>query len=227
MEQTEQQEIAEKIKDGEYFKDARAWYTTLYISQVSERSAFLLCAVLAGLVFLIGGLSLMDLMPINARERMIMRNERMDSTITSIHRLKEPGAPLNIAFKKFFVTNYVFMRESYRFADYPTYSAFVKEHSTANPRSYAALLGTIGERQVTLTGIKINTKVEPAQATVTYVTNFKKVQGGVQTAWTATLSFYYTKVSVNEVDDPVTGNPKLEIVDPAFNVVSYSVAQSR
>lgn len=240
MEQAEEQEIAQKIKDGEYFKDARGWYTALYISQVSERSAFLLFAVLAGLVFLIGTLSLMDLMPINERERLIMRNDRMDGTISSVHRLKKPGAPLNIALKKFFVTNYVFMRESYRFQDYPTHSAFVKEHSdpttyakyladhgTENPRSYATLLGRVGERQVTITGVKIDTKTEPATAIVNFNTDFKKVKGGTQTAWTATLSFYYTKVSVNEVVDQATGNPKLEIVDPAFNVVSYSVVQGR
>ena len=78
-----------------------------------------------------------------------------------------------------------------------------------------------------ITDVKINSKVEPHVATVRYTTDFKKVTGGTRTAWTATLSFYYTKVSVNEVPDPATGETKFDIEDPAFNVVSYSVAQNR
>jgi type IV secretory pathway component VirB8 len=240
VEPNEQQEIAKKMASGEYFRDARAWYSTLYISPVAERSAFLVLACLAGLVFFIGALSLMDLMPINERKRIIIPNQNMDNTSASVMRLREQGTPLNLSLKKFLAANYVYMRESYRAADYQKHLAFIKEHSdpaafnqywaeagTDNPRSYATLLGRIGERHVQITSVQINSKVEPHVATVQYVTDFKKVKGGTQTAWTATLSFYYTKVSVRELVNPTAGSSKLDIVDPAFNVVSYSVVQSR
>lgn len=237
--ESEQKEIAQKMAHGEYFQDARSWYTTLYIAPIAERSAFLVIAALAGIVSFVAILSVLDLLPITERERIIITSNRMDDTLVAVAPLREQGKPLNSALKKFFAANYVFKRENYRAMDYAKDVAFIQAHSdpavwnqyvttssTQNPRSYASMLGRVGERTVQITDVQVNSKVEPNVATVKYVTDFKKVTGGTQTSWTATLSFYYTKVSIHEAPNP-SGKPELQIEDPVFNVVSYTVAQSR
>ncbi|MFZ4126214.1 MAG: VirB8/TrbF family protein [Rickettsiales bacterium] len=240
MEPADQQDVAQKIASGDYYRDARAWYSTLYISPIAERGVFLLMAGLAMLVLLFGALSVVDLLPIVARERIIITNQRMDDTQTLISPLRAEGKSTNASLKQFYAASYVYMRERYRAADYAKNLAFVEEHSDPatlryfletqgpdNPDSYAVRLGSVGERTVEITDVSINTKVQPPIATVQFVTDFKNVTGGSRTAWTATLSFYYTKVSLTEVVNPSTGSSRLKIVDPAFNVVSYEVARSR
>lgn len=240
MDDSQHQDVARKLEAGEYYTDARSWYTALYVAPVSERSGFLVIAALAGIVFFIGVLSLVDLMPISERERIIIANPRMDSTRVKLSPLREKGVSINTSMKKFFAANYVYMWESYRFPEYQRNFNFIKEHSdpTAfnqyllavgpeNPRSYPRILGQVGERTVQIVDIQLNTKVEPNVATVRFLTDFKKVTGGTQSAWTATLSFYYTKVSLNEVEGDPSGESKLSIEDPVFNVVSYSVVPNR
>ncbi|MBN8542933.1 MAG: type IV secretion system protein [Alphaproteobacteria bacterium] len=240
MEPAEQQDVAQKIASGEYYRDAREWYSALYISPIAERGVFLLMSGFAALVLLFGALGFMDLLPIVARDRIIITNQRMDETKTSISPLRAQGKSTNVSLKQFYAASYVYMRERYRAADYAKNLAFVEAHSDPatlqyfletqgpeNPDSYAVRLGAVGERTVEITGVSINNKVQPPIATVQFVTDFKNVTGGSRTAWTATLSFYYTKVSLTEVVNPSTGKSRLKIVDPAFNVVSYSVVRNR
>lgn len=239
MESAEQQNVAQKMASGDYYHDARAWYSALYISPIAERGVFLLMALLAGLVVLFGVWGVTDLLPIVVHKRIIITNHRMDETRTSISSLRAPNKSTNASLKHFFIINYVYMRERYFAADYAKNLAFVEAHSDPttlryfretqgidNPDSYVAMLGNIGERTVEITGITINNDIQPPVATVQFVTDFKNVTGGSRTAWTATLSFYYTKASLTEMVNPSTGTSRLKIVDPAFNVVSYSVARN-
>ena len=230
---SEQQEVAELVRSGRYFDEAKAWYRTLYISPISERSFFLLIAVLAGLIGLMALMAVHSLLPLSEQPGLLVRNGDIDQRVMSLHGLRPRGNAMNPALEKFFVMQYVASRESYSPADYATDSAFVRAHSdanvlaqynavygAANPRSPANILGSTGKRIVTLGEAVGHLRKQPHTATVKFSTELQGVGVNAKTQWTATLSYYYSPLLT------MPGQDGLLVKDPQFKVVSYVATQT-
>ncbi len=80
--------IAESIRSGKYFTEARGWFETVYISPVSERSFFLIIAILAGFTALFGIVAMSRLLPITKREAVLVyagaRPEEVQMSLVSL-----------------------------------------------------------------------------------------------------------------------------------------------
>ena len=232
---SEQQEVADLIRSGRYYAEARDWYKTLYIGPISERSFFLLIAGLAAAISLLALLAVHSLLPLTWRPGLIVYNHDVDGQRPSLGVLQPHGASMNGSIEKFFVMQYVVARESYQPTDFAADSAFVRAHSTpevanqyaalygpANPRSPANVLGSSGKRVVTLGDIAVRRGSKmPRQVTVKFSTALQGVGVEAKTQWTATLSYYYSPLLTKE------GGPQgLLVKDPQFKVVSYAVTQT-
>ncbi len=162
--------IAESIRSGRYFSEARGWYQAVYIGAISERTFFLIIAVLAGFVACVSILSLVRLMPITTRPAVVIPvTERFDEVLRHMAPLRGGTKDAATAVEEFFVLQYVLARESYgaqgfqanvRFvrgqSDPATYNAYAQEQDVSNPQSRAALLGQEGQRVITLQSIQVN-----------------------------------------------------------------------
>ena len=235
--------IAESIRSGKYFTDARGWFESIYIGPVSERSFFLIIAVLAGLIALFGFVSISRLMPLTRHEPILIRaGERPEEVTASLVPLAPHHAEQNPAITEFFLTRYVQMRESFdartfladaRFVQAQStpqaYAAFVQAYNPQNPQSPFAPLGDLGQRFVTVDSIKQvrlkNAQPGQGEAVVAFSTETESVSNPTTTKWTATIDYIYTGLETKVVVDPTTKQQDLEVTDPHFQVVNYVLSQ--
>lgn len=223
------------IKSGAYFEQSRKWYQALYIGPISERSFFLIVAILAGLVAIIAFFAVLGLLPITARPPLVLRTEQMDVAVPDITHMRERGQPVNEAMLEFYIGAYVQLRESYAVASYESNYAFVHTHSDAataaayaaafgreNPRSPANLLGENGARYVEVQSIDTDKSTDPMTAKVSFSTElFGTSTPSAKTQWTATIQFYYSDLAVIENPDGTTTTQ-----EPVFQVVKYDLQQA-
>ena len=64
----ESAKISQMIENGDYFKNARRWYTTRYMSIIPERIFFIVLTSIAIASGLVALLALLLLMPLTPRE---------------------------------------------------------------------------------------------------------------------------------------------------------------
>ena len=233
-------EIAEMIRSGTYYEESRAWYDTVYIGPISERSFFLLIASLGCLVALVAFFALMAFLPLTDRVGILIATTRIDETIPNVVPIKENGSSPNTALMRFWIANYVTKREGYAADSYESNYNFVVGQSDAAvgqeynarysrevPQSPAAILGKVGRRVVTITNIRLDDKAAPKKATVEFSTDIQGYAESRRTNWTAVLQFQYTDLLVAQVRDPATGKETLKTQDPKFQVVGYALTQAK
>jgi type IV secretion system protein VirB8 len=228
--------LAESIRSGKYFEESRRWFRTVYIGPVSERTFFLVIAVLSALVAFGAVSALVSLMPLHERKRVLLyANERQNETVTSLVALKSPGASLNTAIKEFYVTSYVKARETYFASTYlsnaryiqqqssdAVYAAYLAQQDVSNPTSPAAMLGRMGQRILTIHSVNVSS----SSATIKFSTDIVGAEGDHKTRWTARMDFGYTGMDVGEQKNPETGEIELKTTDPKFQVVKYELEQN-
>ena len=230
----ETKEVAQLIRNGDYFSDACAWYQTVYIRQIADRAFFLLIGISALLIGGIAILAFFDLLPIVDHHPTLIANPRIDTQQLSIRPLKEKNESIDAAMQRFFITSYIEKRESYRLrggdlakafvaahSDPVSLQAYLNEISPQNPKSIAAMVGQGNERIAIAGEIEVNEKVEPHVAQANYWV-YDIVNGQfVRTQHRATMGFYFTPVGVKEVVDKDTGETIIQTEEPQFQVVQY------
>ncbi len=233
----EQQEVAELVRSGAYFDEARAWYQALFIGPISERTFFLIIAILAGLVGIAGIVAVVSLLPITERPAVMVANARLDETALDLIRMRKQYEPVNPAMRKFYIKQYIERRESYDAVRYPKHYAFIHAHSDdptfaaysdtynpENPQSFLNVLGERGRRWADVRSVEVNEAVEPKVATVRFSTETLVNEMSTITQWTAVIGFYYSDLAVTPVVDPATGELSTQTQEPVFQVVSYVLA---
>lgn len=233
--------IAESIRSGAYFVQARAWYGALYIGPISERTFFIIIAFLAVLVAFFSVSGMMRLLPITDRNPVLVyATDRPDDVYMSLLPLAKVREPVSPAILQFFVTQYVIAREGYysqtfaanaRFvraqSDVNAYNAYATAYSPTNPQSPMASLGEFGQRLVTVYSVQISPIVEgKGTANVIFSAETRGGEVSSTTNWTAKLDYIYKELITKPIDNPKTGNQDLQIIDPQFQVVNYVLQQN-
>ncbi len=228
--------LAESIRNGSYFSKARGWYQVMYIGPVSERSLFLLIAILSVFVGIFSTIAVMRLMPLTSRDGILVpAPTRLDDVQVSLIKLADKGEAVDPAVMRFFVMQYVAARESYTAEDFTVNSRFVRAHSDAatynayaeaytlaNPESPFAALGDIGQRQLQFEAVRVSKLREGrGSAEITIATQATVAEESQSQRFTARLDFTYSGLASEVVDDPKTGQPILKLGDPQFQVVNY------
>ncbi|MFM9889373.1 MAG: VirB8/TrbF family protein [Rickettsiales bacterium] len=233
-------QLAEMIRSGAYYKESRAWYAALYIGPISERSFFLLVAMLASFVALFGIIAMTSLLPLTSRPGIVIRSDRPDDVVPHVQRIKPTGAPIEPAMERNLIALYVKMRESYEYSHYtsnyafivahsdqPTAAYFAKQYSSTNPQSLAAQLGYNGQRLLFIDSVVIDDKVEPRTATISWRSELINLAvSTIPARGTTRLQYYYTPMVVTPGTDEA-GRPITTTQDPQFQVVSYDIIPAR
>jgi type IV secretory pathway component VirB8 len=235
----EQDEVAALMRSGKYYEEARSWYRSLYIGPISERSFFLLISGLAILTAFIGFIGVMMISPVRETVPMLIKTNQPDVEYPLTSALRSAGEPVDVALERFFVMQYVGSRESYDAKSYAQDSAFVRAHSdpttanaysavygSANPRSPVNVLAQTGKRQVVMLGVEMPrtppVQGQPQTAIVKFSTELVGIGVPAKTQWTATVSYYYSPLTIAEQPD----SEELQVKDSQFQVVSYAVSQT-
>ncbi|MFZ4541903.1 MAG: VirB8/TrbF family protein [Rickettsiales bacterium] len=233
--------VAESIRSGKYFAESRAWFNAVYIGPISERTFFLLIAVLSVLVTIFALSALSSLLPLTPKAPILIRSgERSDEVQLSLVPIEKSKADSNPALAKFFVLRYVQARESYIFQSFSANALFIRSQSNegayaiyasaynpANPESPFANLGENGQRLVSLRSVRNNFTGTGGTAEVEFTVETRAVDEPSKTKWTAKLEYLYTGMTTEPVKNAETGKQELKISDPQFQVVNYVLEQTK
>lgn len=233
--------IAESIRTGRYYEEARSWYSAVYIGPVSERTFFLLVAILSTVVALAAISAAFSLVPLTTKPAIIVpASDRADEVVMSLVQLRESKADIDDSMKEFFVTRYVTSREGYAAASYAinsnfvraqsdegTYTDYAEHYLLPNPQSPAGILGANGMRIVTIKSVDVGGRGKTGTAKVKFSTELKGVDDPTKTQWTAKLDFNYTDLKAETVTNPETHKKELKVTDPQFQVVKYVLTQDK
>ena len=236
----EQEMVNESIGSGEYFQQSRAWYNEMFLAPIAQSNLFKLSAVLSCFAALVGLVSCMAILPVTERVTIPVSTPNIDSTAAHSVHLAQKGKSADQTILGFFVKEYVLRRESYSFHSYRKNRAFVKSHSdpitfkkydaifgARNPKSPAAILGERGERIVRIQRYTLKPNLQPPVAVVDFEISIRGKEKLPKSYWTASFSFYYDSLEVEEQTNPETGELELATQDPVFNVVKYVVSEKK
>lgn len=106
--------IAERIKSGKYFTDARDWYAQKYLYPFNERAILGIVAIFFAICIVVSATNLYLLFPISKEEPLILANDDVlnDKSILKEVMEKDTDIP-QIAVSRYLVKYYVTLRESY------------------------------------------------------------------------------------------------------------------
>ncbi len=112
-------EIAEAVKDGSYFSDARSWYGSKYIFPLVERSYFILICIAAFLILLLSFSTYKDIQPLKKEIPMLVNIPDTSEEYARIRKLarNENIVDTNIILMKFLSSRYIKAWESYDYKD--------------------------------------------------------------------------------------------------------------
>lgn len=122
--------IQEYIKSGEYYTDARKWYSFKYIAPLSQRSFLILACGIFTILLTVTCLNINMLLPVNEKISYLIRsNAEKQATVinTKESALRDPyNSVANIMLK-----NYVRQREEYNYDTLKQQFIFIKNSSTS------------------------------------------------------------------------------------------------
>ncbi len=110
----EQMLIAEKVRSGEYFREARSMYDLSVHDPMADRYLYVFVTALSLLIFLIAFIAAQELYPLQRSIPFIVKTDDIVDELPRIHNLiTKSGESPSDAVLRFLVDNYVIFREEY------------------------------------------------------------------------------------------------------------------
>ena len=221
-------EVAEKVRTGEYFREARNIYDLMVHDAMAERYMYMLVTAVGVVIFLVAVVASRALYPLQTSVPFAFSADNLVEELPRITSLLSyKGEDPSEALLNFMVKNYVSFREGYDIDTFDRNSNGIKSQSspevfdvyqrqvdTANPESPLALYQRHSKRKITILSTKrlydqdFGMEVT-FEAAVESKTDIKK------TLWQANIAFNYSGVALDQ---------KTEKVKPVtFTVTDYRV----
>jgi type IV secretion system protein VirB8 len=106
-------EIAEKIRDGSYYSDAREWYMRHYLYPIGERTFMIIIAAVMCITFALSASNIKSLMTENEVIPFPINVENSTDYFSFIKPLAQGSEGTQEAVAKYLVTDYLKTREEY------------------------------------------------------------------------------------------------------------------
>lgn len=122
--------VQEYIKSGEYFSDARKWYSSKYVVPLSSRSLLLLACIMFATLLTIICINIDILLPVNEKINYLIKSgAEKQATITNTKQsaLRDPYSSV----ANIMLENYVKQREEYNYDLLKQQFVFIKNSSTS------------------------------------------------------------------------------------------------
>lgn len=235
------QEIAQLVRSGEYYKQARAWYTTKYMLVLSERFFFIVLTTIAGLTMFFAVIGLIGLMPINEQVPFYYYSRDISRELPLMQPLrKNKLESINNAVRRFYVSKYVENRENYilsklqaqfkmiqKHSDEAAFAAYRRFIDPSNPRSPITLYQRNKTKEVQITNVYIIPDRQPGRynAAVDFTTTVKSMGTETRGVWQAQLLFSYQDLTVDQTEEK--SDKPLKVTPMKFSVLEYTARELR
>lgn len=230
------------LEEAGYFEHARQWYSTVYLSIISERYFFIALTTIAMLTGLISLFSLIQLMPLSPRVPFIYEATNAYEEIPIIKPIKTHRTQdINDALRRFFVSEYIKRREGYTSNSVGARINFVRNHSSKeafaryaaymdvrrNPRSpvqelgiYFTRVAQLGSTQYIITPVQ--GRPNYYRVNIPFIVNLYGGPATQTTNYRADIEFFYKDLIVEQTKDMEEDSP-FEITPMRFLVTDYRV----
>ncbi len=207
-------EIAEKVRTGEYFREARSMYDLAVHDPMAERYLYIAITAIAGMILFVAVIAARGLYPLSSAVPFIVNSNNIVDDLPRISMLAYKGEDPSAAMLRFLVNNYVTFRESYDIESFDRNISGIRSQSTEgvfrefqqaidprSPDSPIALYQRHSRRSIRV----VSSKRLPEQNAmeVTYEAIVEGPTGIKTTMWQATIDFEYNGVTLDEETDKV------------------------
>lgn len=201
-------EVAEKIRSGEYFREAEKAYHYLYHDPMSERYMFLGISIFSLLISLLALIAVNLLYPLNQDVPFIYNADDITNEAPSIRLIGHTKEDPNLRMKRFLVESYVRQREEYNIDMLERSASVVRSQSTdevfveyqrlLNPNNPESPI-TKYQRQATRTVDILSSRLVAAdQMEVTFDAYVNSPAGLKKTLMRANITFRFDDIEVNQ-----------------------------
>lgn len=220
------QKIAEKVKSGEYFHEARLMYDDAVHDPMVERYWYLLITVLSAVILFIALGALQSLYPLKTPVPFIYSTQDIVEDLPRINSLVvNKGEAPGEAMLRFLAGNYVSFRESYDIETFDrningirsqstqeVFDAFQRAIDTRNPESPITLYQRHSKRSITIVSFQRRSETE---ADVVFEALVSGRGPAKKSRWQANIAFSYSGIAL----DDETGKVKpLSFIVTGYNV---------
>lgn len=221
-------EITAGVHSGEYFREARSWYSAIYHTPLAERCYFIVVMLLALATTVIASLSVVNLLPLNPSVPFTIMSKNGLGEVPKIIGLAEPGEAENPALMRYFISNYVMLREGYDVEKLQLNVNTVKSQSApdlyasyrnfmnpANPKSPITRYERHTRRDIKIADTTVRTLKKPMTATVVFDAIERSGSTQRKIRYQADITFRYSDLTVDQ---------ETYAVSPmGFQVTAYNV----
>lgn len=204
-------ETAEKVRTGEYFREAKSMYDLHINDPMSERYLYVCITGLAVLIFLVAFLAMQALYPLSSPVPFIVNSNDIVEEYPRITTLRRTGGmPASQALLLFMTDNYTTFREEYDIDTFDRDLSGIKAQSAPevfkayqafidpkNPDSPIIQYQRHSKRKITI----LTTKLVPDQESemeVVYEASVESKGDMKKSRWQANISFNYSGVELDE-----------------------------
>ncbi len=240
---TLQQESEETVEeDTAFFEEARRWYSTVYLSVISERYFFIILTSISILTGLVALTAIIRLMPITPRVPFLYLADNAYEERAVIKPIKSYHTQdINDALRRFFLIEYVQQREGYSSTSVSSRLNFVRAHSSKeaflsyvsfvdvrNPNSPLQQYGIQYVRDVdaeesSLIVVPEEGKPNYYRASVKFSASLVGSQASRTTFQRADIKFFYKDLIVAQTDD-IDSEISSQVTPMRFLVTEYNKA---
>lgn len=213
MSDSEENPLTNSVKDGNYYKTARSWYSDVYHAPIAERSYYIITVTLALICLYCSLAALLRLYPINAPVSLTIYSGDIWEERPRIQKLADsPKEDKNVAVMRYMITDYVKKYESYNLPEYKFRYLNVWSHSSPsvfdeykneidanNPASPYRQFTDQAVREIDIRSLHYDISQRPFHAEVTFTASIvdnatrKETQN---TSWRAYITYDYTSFDV-------------------------------
>jgi len=201
-------EIAEGVRTGEYFRKARSMYDFSMHDPMAERYLYIFITFLSSLAFVIAIAAVISLYPLSTPVPFIFSSTNVVNDLPHMQSLARKGENPSAALLRFFVENYVTMREEYNIDTFDRNQSGVESQSSPevfkefeqavnprNPESPIALYQRHSWRRITIVSLRL---VQPGTMEVIYESDVEGVGEAKKSRWQANIAFQYSGLAIDE-----------------------------
>jgi type IV secretory pathway component VirB8 len=208
--------IAEKVRSGEYFREARQMYDLDVHAPMTDRYWYVILTLIAVVTVTVAFTALGSLYPLNTKIPFIYGSKDIVDELPRIKTLRGYGGEeANAALKRFLLTNYTKAREEYNILTFeknqntvasqsnPEVTAkFRQDISPTNPKSPVALYQRSIIRTIEI--LRAEESVEPpGRMTIIYNATLKGAKDNTTKQYKADIAFVYETIKLDEETNKV------------------------
>lgn len=206
----EDDDIAEKIRTGEYYQEARSMYDLAVHDPMAERYLYVLITVLAILSSIVAFVAVQGLYPLKTPVPFIVNTTNITEDVPHIRTLiGHEGETPSEAMLRFYAENYTTMREEYDIEKLDRNASGIKSQSSdqvfadfqrsldpRNPDSPITLYQRYSTREITV--LRVTQHKGESHLEVIYEAAVETKGNVKKSHWQADISFNYSGIELDE-----------------------------